>query len=215
MTNSSKPKRTYNSTRRQAQARQTRQQIADAARTLFSQRGYAGATIEALAQEAGVAPETIYAVFGSKRNILSHLLDISIGGDDAPIPLMERPDPQAILQGNDQHQQLRMLARSIATRMERIAPVFEIMRIAAKTEPDMADLLQHKNKERWQNMEIVIQHVVANGLLRVGMDTAQATDIVWTLMSPEVFLLLTVDRGWSKDQYDEWLADSLIRLLLP
>jgi len=108
-----------------------------------------------------------------------------------------------------------MLARSIATRMERIAPVFEIMRIAAKTEPDMADLLQHKNKERWQNMEIVIQHVVANGLLRVGMDTAQATDIVWTLMSPEVFLLLTVDRGWSKDQYDEWLADSLIRLLLP
>ncbi len=213
--NSSKPKRTYNSTRRQAQARQTRQQIADAARTLFSQRGYAGATIEAIAQEAGVAPDTVYAAFGSKRNVLSHLLAIAIGGDDAPIPMLERPDPQAILQASDQRQQLGMLAQGIAAVMERTAPVLEIMRIAAKTEPDIADLLQQMQQERWQNMEIVIQHVVANGPLREGITTTQATDIVWTLMSAEVFLLLTVDRGWSKDQYGEWLADSLIRLLLP
>jgi AcrR family transcriptional regulator len=215
MANSSKPKRTYNSTRRQAQARQTRAEIADAARTLFTQRGYAGATIDAIAEEAKVAPETVYAVFGSKRKILSHLLDISVGGDDAPIPVLERPDPQAGFREKDQRQQLRMMARGITSIMERAAPVFEIMRIAAKTEPDVADLLDHILKERWQNMEIAIEHVVAHSPLREGINSVQAADIVWTLTSAEVFLLLTVDRGWSRDHYSEWLADSLIRLLLP
>jgi AcrR family transcriptional regulator len=215
MTDSSKPKRTYNSTRRQAQARQTRQQIADAAQTLFSQRGYAGATIESIAQEAGVASETVYAVFGSKRKILSHLLDISIRGDDAPIPMLERAEPQAIFQQNDQRQQFVMLARGIAAVTERVAPVLEIMNIAAKTEPDIADLSQQMLNERWQNMAVVIQHIADNGPLREGITITQATDIVWTLMSPEVFLLLTRDRGWSTDQYREWLTDSLIRLLLP
>jgi AcrR family transcriptional regulator len=215
MTTSGKPKRAYNSTRRQAQARQTRQQIVEAARTLFSQRGYAGATIEAIAQEAGVAPETVYAVFGNKRQILSHLLDISIGGDDAPVGVLERPDPQAMFREKDQHQQLQMMARGIIAIMKRAAPVFAIMRMAAKTEPDIAHLLQQILKERWQNMEIVMQHVAANGPLREGITTTQAADIVWTLTSAEVFLLLTEDRGWSSDQYIQWLAESLIRLLLP
>src|SRR5258708_7845289 len=166
MTNSNKPKRTYNSTRRQAQTRQTRQQIADAARKLFSKHGYAGATFEAIAQEAGVASATVYSIFGSKLNILAHLLDISIRGDDAPLPMLERSDTQAIFQENDQRQQLQMLARGIATVTDRAAPVLDIMRIAAKTEPEIADLLQRMLEERWQNMAIVIQHIVTHGPLR-------------------------------------------------
>ncbi|HEX2622359.1 MAG TPA: TetR/AcrR family transcriptional regulator [Phototrophicaceae bacterium] len=215
MTNSSKPKRTYNSTHRQAQARQTRQHIADAARGLFIQRGYAGATIEAIAEAAGVATETVYTIFGSKRKILMHLFDTSLGGDDAPVGILERPDPQAMFQEKDQIRQLQMFARGIATIMERVAPVFEIMRIAAKTEPDIDGLLQHILKERWQNLELVMQRVAVNGPLRAGINTTQAADTAWTLTSAEVFLLLTVNRGLSKEQYIVWLADSLIRLLLP
>lgn len=215
MTNSKRPKRSYNSTRRQAQARQTRQHIADAARKLFTERGYGGATIEAIAADAGVAAETVYAAFGSKRKVLAHLLDIAVGGDDAPIPVLERPEPLAAFREKDQRQQLRMMADGIAGAMGRAAPVFEIMRIAAKTEPDIANLLQHLSKERRQNMEIIIERIAANGSLREGIDIAQAADTLWTLTSAEVFLLLTVDRGWSRDQYVEWLADSLIRLLLP
>jgi TetR/AcrR family transcriptional regulator, regulator of autoinduction and epiphytic fitness len=215
MADSNKSKRAYNSTRRQEQARQTRFQIADAARKLFIQRGYAGATIEAIAQEAGVASETIYAIFGSKSKILAHLLNISVGGDDAPIGILERPEPQAILQLKDQQQQIRMMAHGITTIMERAAPIFEIMRIAAKTEPDIANMLQHILKERRQNMELAIERVVANGSLRDGLTNAKAADILWTLTSAEVFNLLIVDLGWSKDQYIDWLVDSLIRLLLP
>jgi AcrR family transcriptional regulator len=210
-----KPKRAYNSTRRQAQARQTRQQIANAARTLFTQRGYAGATIEAIAQEADVAPETIYSVFGSKRKVLSHLLDISVGGDDQPIRLIDRPEPQAVFRETDQRRQLGMFARDITSILERAAPIMELIRIAAKTEPDIADLFKHILSERLHNMEVLVHHVAANGPLREGLMNAQGADIVWTITSPEVFLLLTVDRGWMREQYINWLADSLIRLLLP
>jgi hypothetical protein len=99
--------------------------------------------------------------------------------------------------------------------MERAAPVFAIMRIAAKTEPDIAKLLHQLLQERRQNMEIIIERVAAHGGLRDGIDSALAADTLWTLTSAEVFQLLTIDRGWSRDQYVQWLADSLIRLLLP
>jgi AcrR family transcriptional regulator len=215
MNDSIKPKRPYNSTRRQEQARQTRQQIADAARRLFTERGYAGATIEAIAQEAEVAPETIYATFGSKRKILSHLMSIAVGGDDRPIRLLDRPKPQEVMQERDQRQQLSLFAHDITFILERVAPIFEIMRAAAKTEPEIAELLEHTLQERLQNLEIFVHQMAANGPLREGLQTYQAADTVWAITSPELFTLLTVDRGWSREQYRDWLTTSLIRLLLP
>jgi AcrR family transcriptional regulator len=208
-----KPKRPYNSTRRQVQAHQTRQQIADAALALFIQRGYAGATIEAIAQEAGVAPETVYATFGSKWKILSHLRDLAVGGDEQPIPLLERPDPRAVLQETDQRKQLRMFAPGITSIVERVWPIFDIMRVAAKTEPEIDDLFQDMLKARWHNLHVLAQRIAANGPLR--MDVEQAADTIWMLTSPDMFRLMTVDNGWTKEHYIEWLAESLIRLLLP
>ncbi len=215
MTQPEKPKRRYNSTRRRAQARETRRQITEAARKLFTERGYTGATIEAVAQEAGVAPETIYAVFGNKRAILAHLIDISVGGDDKPILLLQRPGPQAVFQERDPRQQLYLFAQDISAILERVAPIFEIMRFAAKTEPDIADLLQNILRERLHNMESLVQHLSEQGPLEEGVVDLQAAETIWTLTSPEVFRLLTVDRAWSREQYIQWLADTLTRLLLP
>src|SRR5215204_3120445 len=101
MTEEIKPKRRYTSRRRQVQAAETRRQIVEAARQLFAERGYVGTTIEAIAQAAGVAGETVYATFGSKRAILARLVDVSVGGDEQPIPLLERPGPQAVQQERD------------------------------------------------------------------------------------------------------------------
>jgi hypothetical protein len=75
--------------------------------------------------------------------------------------------------------------------------------------------VQNLNKQRWQHMAVAVQQIVANGPLQENMDEAHATDIIWTLTSPEVFLLLTRDRGWSKEIYAEWLANTLTRALLP
>jgi AcrR family transcriptional regulator len=209
------PKRKYDSSRRKEQARQTRLQVTEAAHRLFVERGYAGATIEAIAQEAGVAQETVYAIFGSKRKILSFLLDISVGGDDQPVRILDRPKPQAVLHDTNQRRQLEMFSTDITEIMSRAAPVFEIMRSAAKLEPEIAELLQNMLEERLQNMIHFVQSVAANGSLRDGLDEAQAGEIVWAMTSPELFQLLTVDRGWTKEKYAQWLADALTRQLLP
>ena len=214
MTEKQKSKRTYNSSRRKAQARETRQHIVEAARKLFAENGYSGATIESIAQEAGVAKETIFATFGNKRNILASLVDVSVGGDDQPIPLLQRPGPQSVLQEPDPAQQLHRFAEDISGILERVAPVFEILRMAAKTEPDINELLKNLLEERLKNMAIFVQHVAARTPLREGLDEAQAAEIVWTLTSPEVFQLLTKDRGWVRERYVEWLGETLMRVLL-
>ena len=209
------PKRKYDSSRRKEQARQTRLQIAEAARKLFLERGYAGATIEAIAQEAGVAPETIYATFKNKHRLLVFLLDISLGGDDQPMRLLDRPRPQAILEQNDQRQQLAGFSQDMADILGRAAPVLEIMRLAAKTEPAIARRVKRLFKERLQSLTDFVSNLARNGPLRNGLDLSRAGEIVWTITSPEVFLLLTRDRSWSKEVYADWLQDTLTRLLLP
>jgi AcrR family transcriptional regulator len=207
--------RKYDSSRRQAQAHQTKLQIAEAARTLFFEHGYAGTTIEAIAEKAGVASETIYSTFKNKRNILSYVFDIAIGGDDEDIRLLDRPDPQAVLQETDQRRQLTLFARDITKILNRAAPVFEILRIAAKTEPEIAALVERLLRERLVNMTMVAKSLLANGALRESLNRAQAAELIWSMTSPELYLLLTRDLHWTDEQYTQWLTETLIRLLLP
>jgi len=197
------------------QAQATRRQIAEAARSLFIERGYNGTTINAIAQAASVASETVYAIFGSKRKILWHLMDISIGGDDQPIRLMDRPEPQAVLHDTDPLHQIMMFARGITEILVRAAPIFEVLRTAAKTDKEIAGLVRNMLKERMENMTTFAQHVANNCALREELNIPQAAELVWTVTSPEVFLLLTRDRGYSKEQYTDWLYTTLSRLLLP
>jgi TetR/AcrR family transcriptional regulator, regulator of autoinduction and epiphytic fitness len=208
-------KRKYDSTRRQQQARETRLKIAQAARPIFMERGYNGTTIDAIATQAGVASETIYAIFRNKRNILSFLFDISIGGDDQPIRLIDRPEPQAVLNDSDPHHQITRFAADITEILSRAAPVFEIMRVAAKTEPEIARLVQRLLKERMQNMTMVAKSIAANSSLREGLDQRAAAETIWLHTSPELYQLCTVDLGWDKTEYADWLKETLARLLLP
>jgi AcrR family transcriptional regulator len=212
---SSTSKRRYNSTRRQAQAKETRTQVIKAANRLFSLQGYSGTTIDSIAQEAGVSSETIYSVFGNKRNILANLIDVSVGGDNLPIPLLQRSGPQAVLHDNDPKRLLSLFAEDIATILERVAPIIEITRFAAKAEPEIADVLKKILDQRMKNLGAITQHLIALGSLRDGLDAEQATEIIWVITSPEVFILLLRDRGWNKEYYVRWLSDTLNRLLLP
>lgn len=214
MTKPTPPKRKYESSRRQAQARETRRQIAEAARSLFFERGYSGTTIDAIALAAGVASETVYSIFGSKRKVLSHLMDISIGGDDQPIRLLDRPEPQAVLQDTDQRYQVMMFSKGITDILAWAAQLFEVMRSAAMTEKEIADLLKNLLRERLENMTTFATHLASNGGLHEGMDISMAGEMVWTITSPEVFLLLTRDRNYSKERYATWLEATLTRLLL-
>jgi len=214
MAKTRKPKRQYNSTRRQAQAGETRRQVIEAARQLFIEYGYAGATIDAIAQEAGVASETIFATFGSKRAILADVINTAVSGDQ-PVPVLEQPGPQAVRQQTEPKQALQLFATDISDRLERVAPVFAVMRAAAQTEPDIAELLKNQLGIRLRNISTLAERLAAQKALRKELNVEQAADIIWAVTSPEVFSMLTIDRGWIRERYVQWLSDTLVRLLLP
>jgi AcrR family transcriptional regulator len=166
--------------------------------------------------EAGVAPETIYAVFKSKKRMLISLMNVSPAtGAEDHTPMSERANVQAVAQERDQRRQLQMFAQVVASNLNQVAAVFEIMTEAAKVEPDFERIVQKLNKQRLEHMTLAVRQIAVNGPFRENIDKTHTRDIVWTLTSGEVFLLLTRDRGWSKEQYAEWLADMLIRALLP
>jgi len=215
MTESHTRKRSYTSTRRQAQAAETRRQIVAAAHRLFIERGYTGTTLDDIARAAGTAVQTVYAAFGNKRAILIRLVEVSVGGDEQAVPILERSEPQAVRQVPDQRRQLELFAHGIAEIMARMSPIFEILRMAAKSEPDIANILSNLLAERLQNMTKFAGWVAANGPLRDGVDLDAAGESVWLLTSAEVYQLLMGDRGWPRERYERWLADALITLLLP
>ncbi len=215
MTKQKPLKRKYDSTRRQAQAEATKIQIAEAARSLFFKRGYAGTTIEEIANDAGVSKESVYAIFGNKQSILAFLVDVAVGGKELPLPVIQQPAPQAIMQDRDQRRQIERIAQVCGEILSRAAPVYEIMRTAANTEPEIQKRVRHLHKERLENMTSFFRHVAANGPLREGLDEKRAGEIIWALASPELFNLLTTELSWSREKYSQWLADILIRVLLP
>jgi len=200
MTKQKSPKREYDSTRRQAQAQETHRHVLEAARKLFMERGYAGATAEAIAAEAGVSVQTIYAIFKNKKRILISLMNVSpTTGVEDHTPMVERANVQAVSQERDQHRQVQMFANVVANNLDQVAVVSEIMTDAARVEPDLDRILQKLNKQRLEHMSYAVQQIAANGPFRENADGDYARETVWTLTSPEVFLLLTRDRGWSKE----------------
>src|SRR5689334_1782508 len=107
-----KSRRSYESPARREQARTTRRSVLRAAGELFRERGYASTTIGAIAAAAGVSAETVYAAFGSKLALLAELIDVSIAGDDRPVPVLERDWVAALRDEPDPRRRARILARN-------------------------------------------------------------------------------------------------------
>lgn len=215
MTSSSKPKRSYTSTRRKNQANETRRIIVEAARKLFYEFGYTNATIEAIAQEAGVAAETIYAVFGNKQAILMDLIRVALVGDDENVPLLERQFIKDARNETDQLKLIKKFTTDIYTIMQRMSPLFALLRSTAKSDPEIMALLNKILQERLGGMSFFINQLSRIGPLKEQILTDQAQATVWAISSAEVFTLMTQDLGWSEQEYITWLSSSLERLLIP
>jgi AcrR family transcriptional regulator len=210
-----KPRKPYQSKLRSEQARQTRMRILDAAQGLFTTRGYGAASVEGIASAAGVATDTVYAIFGNKRGILHALMDVRVGGDDRDVSVIDREAPREVRAERDQGRQLALFARDIASIIERARPVDDIMRGAAAVDVEVAALRAGLQEQRHRNMRVLVGWVAANGPLRDGLGEDEAAAIVWTLTSPEVHGLLRVARGWTAERYVAWLGETLKATLLP
>ena len=206
-------KRSYSSTVRQEQAAQTRARIVDAAGELFASKGYARTTVAAIAERAGVAADTVYTVFGGKARILTALIDLRLAPAAGVDNVLDRPQAHAVRDEPDQRRQLAAFARDMAAVSTRVRPDYEILRTASAVEPEMAAVHAEMDTYRLANMRQVATWVAAHGPLRV--DVERAGEMIWAVASPDVARLLCDARGWTQQQYAEWLEDTLVRVLLP
>ena len=202
-------RRAYRSPQREAQAEATRRAIRDAARRLFSSRGYAATTREAIATEAGVAVQTVYAVFGRKRNILFALLDqMPLDADLAGY--RER----LAAAGGDPHRQLGEVLAFSVRMYGGSSDVTELARTIGGADQDLAELWREGEQRRYRAGSELVADWHARGLLRPELDIAQATDILWALSGPDTFRLLVRERRWSQSRYQAWVCAMLERELL-
>lgn len=208
-------KRQYHSPRRAAQARATREAIRRAAHTLFLAEGYAATTIVAIADEADVAPQTIYSQFGTKAAIVKELLDVSIVRDDEPVPVADRPWFQRVFdEGLGGHERLRRYASAVRRIYEGAGSTFEIIRRGADGDPELAELWATNQRARRMVVTRILDAVLVDSGLRTGVSRDEAVDLLWVLHGPEMFHLLTVECGWTSDRYESWLADTFCEQLL-
>jgi AcrR family transcriptional regulator len=198
---------------RDEQAARTRTRILDAAAELFLERGYARTTIKDIADAAGVARDTVHAVYGSKARVLTALIDLRLVPDGAVTNVRQRPDAQAIRDETDQRKQIELFASFIAGISTQLRPVFEILRTASAVEPEMASVFEEMDRFRMDNVQAYAKWIAARGPLRVS--TKKAGEIIWTLASPDVGRMLCDELGWTQTQHARWLADTLTRSLLP
>lgn len=198
----SRPELSY----RQRQAQATRTRIAEAARRLFGGRGYAAATIEAIARDAGVAVPTVYAIYGSKKAILEEIRRIWIK-ESGVLEL----SAQALAEA-DFGRRLEMAAKMTRQQLERGYDVIAIYQDAARADPGMAKQWEKVLRNRDQEVTRFIKSLA--GGLAPNVDIKTAVDLFWALGRPEVYRELVVDRGWSLARYERWLGTSLKQQLL-
>ena len=208
-------RRAYDSSGRRDAARVRRQRILQAAGELFLADGYPHTTVAAIAQRAEVSEDLIFQLFTSKRGVLKVVMDVGIGGDDQEIPLLERDRPQALRAATDQREQVRLFAAGIATQLDRLRPLHDLMRSAAAVEPEIAVLHDDLHlRQRRQAMTTIATWLRRNGPLRRDMTAESAGAILWTLTSPDVHRMLTVQNAWTCEQYQQWLEEALAATLL-
>lgn len=199
--------------REQARTRLARAAVVEAARTLFIDQGYVATTIGAISGAAGVPEPTVYRLFSSKLGILKSLLDVSIAGDAADVPLAERPAIRAAFEAPDPADRIAGFASIVADVNARVGPLYRILLGAAGADPEAATLLDELTEQRGRGQQGLVRSLAS--ALRPGLTTRAAADVVHALASPEVHHLLVVDRRWSCDRYERWLADTLTGQLLP
>jgi AcrR family transcriptional regulator len=207
-----KGKRRYSSAVREEQAARTRARILDAAGELFLERGYGRTTVQDLADRAGVARDTVHAIFGGKARVLTALIDTRLVPDGAVANVTETPSAQAIKAEVDPRAQIERFATWIAAMSTRLRPVFEILRTASAVEPEMATVFAEMDRFRLKNMQTYARWFASRGRLRVS--TKRAAEITWALASPDVARMLCDELGWSEAEHARWLADTLARSLL-
>ncbi|MGH2531544.1 MAG: TetR/AcrR family transcriptional regulator [Thermomicrobiales bacterium] len=201
-------RRVYRSTIRRGDAPAL---VCAAAYRLFSTKGYLATSIEDIAAEAGVARPTVFTAVGPKPLILRTVVDQALAGDDAPVPIAERPWWREAIDQPDPVRSIELHARNMCRINQRAALVLAALETAASIDADAAEVwqrFQHQRRVGLNEFAITLSQKTA-----VRWDEATMTDTLW-MLSPDAYLRLVRDAGWPVERFEAWLADVIQRLFL-
>jgi AcrR family transcriptional regulator len=207
------PKRRYDSPRRREQAAATARQIVEASQRLFESQGYAMTTMSGVALDAGVALKTVYLTFETKSGLLRAVWDMLLRGrpDESMAPTARY---QEVIEEPDPRRKLAVNARNSTAGNGRVGRLMKVIRDAASTDPEIAGLWDLIQTDYHTNQRVVVQSLAGKGFLRPGRSVDLAADILWALVHPDLWYLLVVERGWTAQQYEDWLTETSCAQLL-
>jgi AcrR family transcriptional regulator len=199
---------------RQRQAAATRLAILHAAQERFERDGYEAARIEDIAAAAGVAIPTVYKVFTNKRKLLAAVVEAAMSGE-VDTPVAEQPWWREQIAEPSAPRQLRLIARNARQMYDRAGLLLELLRSAARADPEVEAVVRHLEEERQRRGRLSARALVEKGALRPGISAAEAARTLWTLTVPELYLRQVRELGLAADAYERWLASMLQHALLP
>jgi AcrR family transcriptional regulator len=215
MSEAVKRKRTYNSPRRDQQAAATRRAILEAALQLFERHGYATTTMDAIAADAGVSLKTVYLAFETKARLLRAVWDLALKGDESDEPVAARPWYIEVLEEPNPSRKLRLVARNSCLVKVRIGALLGVIRDAAPSDAEIRELWELIQSDFYMNQRTIVETLDRSNALAPGLDLTRATDLLWTMNHPDVWLLLVARRGWTPEQFETWMGDTICAQLLP
>jgi AcrR family transcriptional regulator len=207
-------KRRYHAPQRAEQAAATRHAVLQAARELFTTRGYVATRVGQIAERAGVAVDTVYATVGRKPVLLREVFETALSGQDVAVRAEDRDYVKAVRAAASAPEKIAIYADALGRVAPRLAPVHIAMRDAVAHDADCAALYSELSQRRARNMRLFAADLRSTGELRANLSDDEVADIVWTMASAEYYLLLVHDRGWTPQRYSEHLRDAWVRLLL-
>ncbi|MEU8327672.1 TetR/AcrR family transcriptional regulator [Micromonospora sp. NPDC048839] len=190
-------------------SRQTRRRILQAAYELFVDQGYGATTLQGIAERAGVAVQTIYFAFGNKPSLLKELVDVTIAGDDEPIPTMQRAWFRDALAADTAEAQLRAHVSGTCEVLQRVAPIMDVLRAAGAQDPSLAGMWQQDTDPRLEVQTAAARSLIAKPGATADLTVEHAADLLYGLLSPQLYLLFIRDRGWTPDRWEQWVYDTL------
>ena len=208
MTGSVKPRLS-----RADRARATRQRIIAAAAAQFVAHGYGATLLDQVAEQAGVAVQTVYFHFGNKRTLLKEALDVAAVGDDDPVPLMERPWVKAIQEEADPARIIVLWLATSRDILDRVAPLMRVMRGATGTDPEVAAQWDTNQAQTRTAHGFLADLLARRGALKPGLEVEQARDIAFVISNVETYLQFTDVCQWTPDEWQERTAAVLTAAL--
>lgn len=207
-----KGRRAYDASGRQAQADANRRAVVRAAQELFLRDGFGRTTVAAVAEAAGVSPETIYGAFGSKGQLLHRVWDITVGGDDEEVTFHERPEIRAIRAEPDLRIRLLLHAELSARTAERIGPFQLMVQSAAGADPAAAEMLEEMGRQRLAGISVMAAEAAATGQLAVSEE--ECRDVMWAMTDGLLWHRLVRERGWNQERFAAWLGRAWVAALV-